>query len=131
MPGPTNYAFNSTRQAYLATRLSFAGTHWSRLRGLMLTPAADFAAGQGLWISPSHGIHTFAMRFPIDAVYLDRNKTVVHVEQNLKPWRVGRVQLQAESVLELPGGTLHSTGTLAGDKIKIVLENNQRGGVKA
>ena len=125
MPGPTNYAFNSTRQAYLATRLSRAGTHWTRLRGLMLTRAADFAAGQGLWISPSHGIHTFAMRFPIDAVYLDRNKTVVHVEQNLKPWRVGRVHLRAESVLELPGGTLHSTGTVTGDKIEIVLQKER------
>ena len=29
-PGPTGYAFNRTRQAYLARHLRIADTHWSR-----------------------------------------------------------------------------------------------------
>ena len=120
MPGPTGYAFNRTRQAYLATRLSTAATHWARLRGLMLTSADAFGAGQGLWITPSHGVHTFAMRFPIDVIYLDGDKNVIHVERSLKPWRVAPVQLRAASVLELPSETLKSTGTAVGDKIEIV-----------
>ena len=97
-PGSTGYAFNRTRQAYLATQLSIAATHWTRLRGLMCTEAGSFHAGQGLWIVPSRGVHTFAMRFPIDVVYLDEEKTVVHLEQDLKPWRVAAVRLQAASV---------------------------------
>jgi uncharacterized membrane protein (UPF0127 family) len=120
-PGPTGYAFNRTRHAYLATQLSIAGTHWSRLRGLMCTEAANFRAGQGLWIVPSHGVHTFAMRFPIDVVYLDREKVVVHLEQNLQPWRVAPLRLQAASVLELPENTLHSSGTAIGDELEIAL----------
>jgi len=120
MPSPTPaYAFNRTRRTYLATALSVADTHWSRLRGLMGTAAADFRAGQGLWIVPSHGVHTFAMRFPIDVLYLDGNKFVVHVEQNLKPWRVAPVRARAASVLELPTETLRSTGTVLGDEIEI------------
>jgi hypothetical protein len=119
--GPTGKAFNHTRQAFLATQLCVAGTHWSRLRGLMCTDAANFPAGQGLWIVPSHGVHTFAMRFAIDAVYLDEEKIVVHTEQNLKPWRVAPVLRRAVSVLELPASTLRTTGTVVGDKIEITL----------
>jgi uncharacterized membrane protein (UPF0127 family) len=119
--GPTGYAFNRTRQAYLATQLCLAGTHWSRLRGLMCTDAASFPAGQGLWIVPSRGVHTFAMRFPIDVVYLDEDKVVVHVEENLRPWRVAPVRMRAASVLELPGNTLHCTRTTVGDEIEIAL----------
>jgi len=121
VPVPTGYAFNRTRHAYLATQLSVAGTHWSRLCGLVGMNAADFAAGRGLWIVPSRGVHTFAMRFPIDVLYLDQKKVVLHLEANLKPWRVAPVRIQATSVLELPGNTLHSSGTAIGDEIEIAL----------
>jgi uncharacterized membrane protein (UPF0127 family) len=117
----TGYAFNRTRNAYLATHMSVAGTHWSRFRGLMGKNEASFPAGDGLWIVPSRGVHTFAMKFPIDVLYLDPNKFVVHVEQNLKPWRVARVSMRAASVLELPGNTLKSSGTTIGDEIEIAM----------
>jgi uncharacterized membrane protein (UPF0127 family) len=90
--GPKGYAFNRTRTTYLATDLLIARTHWSRFRGLMATHSSHFSHGQGLWINPSHGIHTFAMRFPIDAVYLDRERIVIHIEEELKPWRMGTVR---------------------------------------
>jgi uncharacterized membrane protein (UPF0127 family) len=64
-------------------------------------------------------VHTFAMRFPIDVVYLDDDKVVVYLEENLKPWRVAPVRLRAASVLELPGSTLRPTQTSIGDKIEI------------
>src|SRR6266852_5390695 len=89
--GPKGYAFNRTRTTYLATDLLIAHTHWSRFRGLMATNSSRFSRGQGLWINPSHGIHTFAMRFPIDAVYLDRERIVIHIEEDLKPWRLAAV----------------------------------------
>ena len=118
---PTGYAFNRTRQVYLAARMSVAATHFSRLCGLMGTAAADFPPGQGLWIVPCRGIHTFAMNFPIDAVYLDSGKRVVYMAHHLRPWRMARVILRASSVLELPGDTLQASGTSVGDEIEIVL----------
>jgi uncharacterized protein len=120
VPGPTAYAFNRTREAYLATQLRIAETHWSRFRGLMCADASSFPAGRGLWLVPSRGVHTFAMRFPIDVLYLDRDKTVVHLEQNLKPWRMAPVRMNAISILELPENTLGSTRTAVGDVIEIV-----------
>ena len=121
LPSSTGYAFNRTRNSYLATHLSVAGTHWTRLCGLMGKDAANFSAGNGLWIVPSRGVHTLAMKFPIDVLYLDKNKYVVHVERNLQPWRLARVSMRTVSVLELPGNTLESSGTAIGDEIEIGL----------
>jgi len=120
--GPTGYAFNRTRTTYLATDLRIARTHWSRFRGLMATDSSRFSRGQGLWINPSHGIHTFAMRFPIDAVYLDRERIVVHIEEELKPWRLAAVRVYAASVLELPTGAVRESLTVLGDHVDIFFE---------
>jgi uncharacterized protein len=126
LPAATGYAFNRTRNAYLSTHLSVADTHWSRLRGLMWKDAANFPAGDGLWITPSRGVHTLAMKFTIDVLYLDTNKFVVHVERDLKPWRIARVSLHTASVLELPGNTLQSSGTAVGDEIEITFGQARR-----
>ena len=121
MPGfiPQGQAFNRTREVYLATKLALADTHWSRLRGLLGASDSDFSDGRGLWITPCRGVHTLAMRFPIDVVYLDRAGTVVHLENSLPPWRFAPVRFHAASVIELPCKTVASTGTAIGDKIEI------------
>ena len=113
------YVLNCTRRQYLATRLAIADRHWSRLRGLMGRAPASFSAGDGLWILPCKGVHTMGMRFPIDVVYLSRDKVVVHLEQGLPPWRFAPVRLKASSVLELPENTLRATGTTIGDELEI------------
>ena len=117
----SGYAFNRTRNAYLATDLAVADTHWSRFVGLMGTQPANFGSGNGLWIVPCRGVHTFAMNFPIDVIYLDSAKNVVHLEHGLKPWRMARVSMRATSVLELPSDTLNASGTSVGDQIEIGL----------
>jgi uncharacterized protein len=125
VPSSTGYAFNRTRHASLATHLTVAGTHWSRFRGLMCTAAEKFGEGNGLWIVPCRGVHTFAMNFPIDVIYLDKKKVVVHMEENLKPWRMAKISLKAASVLELPGKSLRASGTMVGDEIEIALGQAQ------
>jgi uncharacterized membrane protein (UPF0127 family) len=112
-------ALNRTRQTDIATRLALADTHWTRFRGLLGLAPGDFGTGDGLWIVPCHGVHTLGMAFPIDVVYLDRWLKVVHVQSELRPWRLGPIRTEATSVLELPGRTAAETGTVAGDKIEI------------
>ena len=113
------YALNRTRQLFLATEVRIADRFLSRLRGLLATRAEDFRFGRGLWIRPSKGVHAIGMRYPIDAVYLDRDHRVVHIEQELRPWRLGAVRPQAAGVLELPAGTVRRTNTSVGDQITI------------
>jgi uncharacterized membrane protein (UPF0127 family) len=115
----TGYAFNTTRQAFLASQLRCADSHLSRLIGLMGTPPGALASGHGLWIVPCHGVHTFGMRYAIDLVYLNDKYEVVHTEENVKPWRVAAVCLEASTVLELSPHTIFQTSTCVGDKIEI------------
>ena len=119
---PQGKAFNHTRQTYLATALAVADTHWTRLRGLLGLSPDDFRNGRGLWITPCHGVHTLGMGFPIDVVYLDRSRTVVHIENALQPWRFAPILRKAVSVLELPCNTASSTRTAIGDRIEITLD---------
>ena len=123
MPGlsPQGSAFNRTRQVSLATGLAVADTHWTRLVGLLSLGVGEFISGSGLWIVPCHGVHTLGMRFPIDAIYLDRDLTVIHVQSGLRPWRVAPVRGEAASVLELPCHTAVETGTSVGDRIEITV----------
>jgi uncharacterized membrane protein (UPF0127 family) len=113
------YAFNRTRRQYLATHLATAGTHWSRLRGLIGKTTDNFAQGRGLWIVPCRGVHTLGMSFPIDVVYLTKDNVVLHLEHGLLPWRFAPVRMSAASVLELPANTVRSTGTTIGDQLEI------------
>ena len=79
----------------------------------------DFGLGHGLWIVPSHGVHSLGMRYPIDLVYLSEDKTVLHIEENVKPWRVAPLRMDAATVLELPCHTIWNTDTAVGDQIEI------------
>ena len=123
VPESERYAYNRTRQVYLATDLSLADKHCSRLRGLLATDREQFPRGSGLWIVPCRGIHTFGMRFAIDLVYLNAEQEVVYVRENLPPWRMAPVRLSAASVVELPSGTIAQTRTGVGDVIEVGLNH--------
>lgn len=121
MPSPQakGYAYNRTRATYLATRLVVADSYWLRLLGLMGRDSAAFPAGSGMWFMPSKGVHTLAMRFPIDVIHLDRDQIVIEVKESLRPWRLGSINLKTRSVLELPVDTVRASGTRMGDVIEI------------
>ena len=91
--------------------------------GLMGRPS--LAPGAGLWLPDSNGIHMMFMRFPIDAVFLGRPnaegaRPVVAVHRDLRAW-TGLVPYVrgAHGVLELPVGSIDSSGTQVGDLVEI------------
>jgi uncharacterized membrane protein (UPF0127 family) len=55
-------------------------------------------------------------------VYLDRDRIVIHIEEDLKPWHMAAVRIQAASVLELPTGTIRESQTVLGDQVDISFE---------
>ncbi|MGH9576621.1 MAG: DUF192 domain-containing protein [Terriglobales bacterium] len=120
------YAYNKTRQTFLARELRVADTHWTRLRGLMGSSQDSFSAGHGLWIVPCHGVHTMMMRYSIDVVYLNEQNEVVQIEENVKPWRMTPLNMEAMTVLELPSHTAWNTGTKVGDQLEMVRERGQQ-----
>lgn len=118
-PSTYGIAFNKTRQTFLATQMRVANTHLSRLRGLMGMNPRRFTHGQALWIVPCHGVHTWFMRFAVDVIYLDRDNTVVHIEEGLRPWRFAPIRMDAASVIEVPSHTVFNSGTRLGDQFEL------------
>lgn len=117
---PPMAALNRTRGTWLASNVRVARTHWTRMRGLIGTTNSDFAPGQALWIVPCRGVHTFAMKFSLDLVYLDREHRVIDLKENLAPWKFAPFHFHATSVMELPIGAIRRSRTEKGDKIEIV-----------
>lgn len=113
------YVYNKTRETFVATNASVADTYLGRLVGLLGRTGRWARPGQGLWIVPSYGVHTIGMLFSIDIVFLDRSNHVVHIEEHVRPFRISKVILKADSVLELPPHTIFRTRTHVGDLLEI------------
>ena len=99
----------------LADRAEIADTSAKRRTGLL--KHTGLAPGQGLWIVPCEGVHTFAMKFTIDVVFLNRKYKIIKIRPNMVKRRIA-LSLLAHSVLELPAGTLEETGTQRGDQLE-------------
>lgn len=79
----------------------------------------SFATGSAMVIAPSNAIHTFWMRFAIDALFIRRDGVVVKVRRSIPPWRVAAA-LWAYAVIELPAGTLSVDDARVGDVLTMV-----------
>lgn len=62
-----------------------ARTFAERAKGLIGRSGVE--PGKGLLITRCNCIHTFFMRFPIDATFLDGEGRVIKVVRNIRPWR--------------------------------------------
>jgi len=109
-------AANTTRGTILASSLEVADTGPARNKGLLNRDGLP--PGGGLWIVPCQSVHTFFMRFPIDLVYLDGHKRVRKVRTAVGPGRISFC-FAAQSVIELPAGTIQQTQTHRGDSLAI------------
>lgn len=103
--------------AVVVERCRVADSMVSRLVGLLNHDTLP--EGEGLLIKPCNQVHTFFMRFAIDAVFLSGDDEIVAVEE-LKPWRVSKLRLKARKVLELPLGTSRRLGLERGRKLVFV-----------
>ena len=93
-------------------RCVVAASPLSRMRGLL--GRSELRPGEGLLLRPASAIHTFFMRFPIDAVFLDRDWRVVGIAGDVAPWRTAG-RKGAKAVLELPAGESARRGLRPGD----------------
>jgi uncharacterized membrane protein (UPF0127 family) len=97
-------------------RCVIADSPLRRMRGLLGRKTLD--AGHGILIRPAPAIHTWFMRFAIDAVFLDRNLSVLSVRPELRPWRLAG-QRGARAVLELAAGEAERRGIVPGDRLEV------------
>ena len=114
-------ARNASLNTVIADKVGVAATRASRAVGLLTRSGLE--PGEGLWIVPSRGVHTWGMRFAIDVVALDEAGTVIDCVSNLRPWRMRLPRAGTAGVLELPAGTLEASRTGMGHTIVLELAN--------
>ena len=65
-------------------------------------------------IVPLHMIFVF---YPIDVLFLDKNKIVTDLKENFMPFTFYTPKKKLKYVIELPNNTIKNTGTEIGDRI--------------
>jgi uncharacterized membrane protein (UPF0127 family) len=100
----------------VCARCAVAGDPWSRFKGLQLR--RSLATDEGMLFTRTGSIHMFFMRFPIDAVFCDRELRVLKVVRGLRPWRTASVR-GAKVVVELAAGA--AAGLEPGDRLSLEL----------
>lgn len=118
VPGYERMAIrNLTKNTTLADHAAMAVTPKQKNQGLLKHKRLD--PGDGLWIKGTNAVHTFFMKFPIDLVYLTKDKKVVKTRHAVGAWRLS-MAMGAASILELPAGVIQATGTEPGDQLEFV-----------
>lgn len=75
-----------TERQMLGFRTRVAETSYERMRGLI--GRKRLAPDEALLIPHCNCIHTFFMRYAIDARFLDAAGNVVKTVRNIRPWRL-------------------------------------------
>ncbi len=89
---------------------------FSKFKGLMFSKpkilAFRFSKEQ------RHLLHMFFVFFPIDVLFLDKNKTVIEIKKNFRPFTVYNSKEKAMYVIEIPAERIEGKVNL-GDKVRI------------
>ncbi len=116
-----NHLINKKNQQVLAQNVITARNVFSRINGLM--GKKDFPLSNAFWILPcSGGIHTFFMKFPIDAVFVDRSLVITRVFRNIVPWKIiylSSLFSKTHSVFEFKNPALKNYHLQSGDQLYV------------
>ena len=107
---------NETRGSVVAERCRVASGLFQTIFGLHLLPRLK--TGEGLLLPGATTIDTTFMGYPIDLVFLDRDRRVTRLVPNLVPWRFALWNPGARDCLELPAGAVHASATQQGDQLR-------------
>lgn len=107
---------NSRSGLPVATQVETAFSSADRKRGLL--GREGLVPGQALVIAPTNLVHTFAMRFPIDILFVARDGRVLKVSSAVPPRRIAG-SLRGFAVVEMAAGEAARSDTRAGDVIEV------------
>ena len=97
----------------LIVKATKATSYFLRLKGLL--GKSSLAPQEAIILEPCTSIHTFFMKFAIDAIFLNSENRIIALYSNLKPNRVTKVYWHAKRVVETQSGFIHSFNLREGD----------------
>ncbi len=108
---------NTTKKTLLAENAKACKNIFSKSLGLMfskkITPLIFSFEKEK--IIP---LHMFFVFYPIDVLFLNKNKIVVEIKKNLGPFSFYTPKNKSMFIIELPQGAIDKTKTEVGDKIE-------------
>jgi uncharacterized protein len=108
---------NKTSNTIIVQNVRIADSFFKRLKGLMFTK--ELSPESALYIYPCSAIHTFFMNYSIDVLYLDTNNTILAIDEDMKPGKVGKPVKNAVAVVELVGGKAKEAGVKVGQTVEL------------
>ncbi|MCC7406166.1 MAG: DUF192 domain-containing protein [Bdellovibrionales bacterium] len=108
---------NMTKQKTVMSNVLIAKTFKDRSKGLLGHQSLD--TNTAMWIHNCAWIHTFFMRFAIDAVFVDRHLKVTTIKPHIPPDRLTWPALGASSVFEMAAGMAQANNIQVGDQLHV------------
>ena len=108
---------NTTKRTVIAENSNICKNIIAKSLGLMfaLKPKTLIFTFKKEEIVPLHMLFVF---YPIDVLFLDKNKGVAEIKESLMPFSFYTPKNKAQYVIELPKGTIKKTKTALGNKIQ-------------
>lgn len=108
-------AYNQTRECFLGLEIEVLDLTYAALFKRMNSVALK--SGEGLWITPFHGIPTSGLPAPLDLIYLDEECQVFDIVESFPTFQISASGQRPASVLALPAHSIYSSQTQPGDQI--------------
>ena len=108
--------FIEGHDAPFATELETAFDSTARKKGLLGRDGLH--EGTALVIAPCSAVHTFAMRFPIDVIFVRREGSVRKLRPQMPAARV-TAALGAFAVIEMAAGSIERAGLRVGQRLVV------------
>ena len=109
---------NLAKKIIIIKNSIFIDDNFSKFIGLMFSRRQDKALVFKFSREKVIHLHMFFVFYPIDVLFLDKNKVVVDKKENFKPFTFYKSKKKAMYAIELRQGTIKRTKAEIGDKIK-------------
>lgn len=107
---------NTTKKSIIAKNAILCKNTLSKAIGLIFSkPKPLIFIFKKEKIIPLHMLFVF---YPIDIIFLDKNKVVAEIKENFKPFTFYTPKNKAQFIIELPKGSVKKNKTEVRDKIK-------------
>ncbi len=108
---------NLTSKNTISNELRFCNTILSKATGLMFSRKTNKSLIFTYDKEKKESLHMLFVFYPIDVIFLDKDKKVVEIKENFKPFTFYNPKHKAQYIIELPSGTVDASKTKVGHKI--------------
>lgn len=108
---------NKTKNIVVCKEKKLLSSIISKAIGLMFSKKRNIGFIFLFTKSVSIDLHMFFVFYPIDIIFLDKDKKVIELLENFKPFTIYRSKTKIKYFIELPSGTINKTKTEVKDKV--------------